>query len=88
MGKIFTSPTLSWVAEDRRPEVLIPLTRRDRAFQLADQSGLTQMLMSRPGMSSGGKTMGDVHINVTTRASNPRHAARAVAAEFARATGW
>lgn len=43
-GAIINSPTLAMVGESA-PEVVIPLSRPDRAKQLADQSGLTQILM-------------------------------------------
>jgi len=37
-------PTLTWVGEQSRPEVVIPLTQPNRARQLAQESGLTGML--------------------------------------------
>lgn len=43
-GGIITSPTVAALAEDGRPEVVIPLTKPARAQQLAAESGLTQIL--------------------------------------------
>ena len=43
-GGIITSPTVAALAEDGRPEVVIPLTKPARAQQLAQESGLTQIL--------------------------------------------
>lgn len=43
-GDIVTSPTLALLGEQSKPEVVIPLTNPGRARQLAEQSGLTQML--------------------------------------------
>lgn len=54
-GGIATEPTLATIAEGGRPEVVIPLTKPARAAQLAQQSGLTQML-------GGGVTLVQVYI--------------------------
>jgi len=43
-GGIVRDPTLTWVGEQSRPEVVIPLTQPNRARQLAQESGLTGML--------------------------------------------
>lgn len=43
-GGIITSPTFAALAEDGNPEVVIPLTKPARAQQLAQESGLTQIL--------------------------------------------
>lgn len=43
-GGIFNNEHVARIAEGGRPEVVIPLTDRKRAQQLADQSGLSQML--------------------------------------------
>lgn len=43
-GGIITSPTMAVLGEGGRPEVVIPLTNPRRAAQLAEQSGLMDMM--------------------------------------------
>lgn len=86
-GNIFDRATLTWVGEAGR-EVLLPMAYPDRAVSLAQQSGLTDMLIAHGAMGSGkggGRSVGDVTINVHSPSANPHHVARRVSAEFARA---
>lgn len=47
-GGIFGTEHLARIAEGGRREVVIPLTDRKRAMELADRSGLTQMMNAPP----------------------------------------
>lgn len=47
-GAIISKPTLAIIGEGKGPEVVVPLTDRGRAQELADQSGLTAMLRTAP----------------------------------------
>lgn len=52
-GSIITEPTLTWVGEEKRKEVIIPLTMPNRAAQLYEQSGLANVL-ARAGVAAPG----------------------------------
>lgn len=52
-GRIITEPTLSWLGEENRKEVVIPLTMPNRAAQLYEQSGLANVL-ARAGVVAPG----------------------------------
>lgn len=52
-GSIITAPTLSWLGEENRKEVVIPLTMPNRAAQLYEQSGLANVL-ARAGVVAPG----------------------------------
>lgn len=52
-GRITNGPMVSLIGE-AGPEAVIPLTRPRRAMELADQSGLTKMILSRiPHLANG-----------------------------------
>lgn len=52
-GRIITEPTLSWLGEERRKEVVIPLTMPNRAAQLYEQSGMASVL-AKAGVAAPG----------------------------------
>lgn len=85
-GGIIRRRTLSWVGE-AGPEVIIPLTRPNRARQLAEASGLTGILGSRTPSGSPPASGASIVVNVTTRASDPRIIANQIERQLARALG-
>lgn len=50
-GRVVDSPMLTWVGEENRKEVIIPLTMPNRAAQLYQQSGLADVL-ARAGVAT------------------------------------
>lgn len=50
-GRVVDSPLLTWVGEENRKEVIIPLTMPNRAAQLYQQSGLADVL-ARAGVAT------------------------------------
>lgn len=56
LGGVITQPELSWLAEDGRPEVVIPLTRPKRALELTIRSGLLDVL----GTHADDRTVGQM----------------------------
>ena len=52
-GSVINEPTLTWVGEEHRKEVIIPLTMPSRAAQLYEQSGLAGVL-ARAGVAAPG----------------------------------
>lgn len=59
-GAVITRPTLAGLGEDGT-EVVIPLTRPDRARQLVEESGLDRMLGATAVAGAGG---GDINVRV------------------------
>lgn len=60
-GGIVDEPTLAMIGEKRKKEVVLPLTNRARTLQLAEESGLTDMLQQAGAI--GG--VGNIQVNVT-----------------------
>lgn len=76
-GGIVTRPTNAIIGE-AGPEVVIPLTRPQRAAQLAESSGLTAMLAGI-GTGSDGESapaIGEVHMHVASNIADPEQVAR------------
>lgn len=48
-GSVITKPTLTWVGEEKRKEVIFPLTMPNRALQLYHESGLADVLAKARG---------------------------------------
>ena len=85
-GMVFGPTQL--LAGEAGPEVIIPLTRPQRAAQLAEQSGLTALLDKASG--SGGKAAGPQIVNhFTIHEVGDGHAtAHRVISRLATAGGW
>lgn len=75
-GGIVSSPTVGLVGEAGR-EVIIPLTRPQRAVELVQQSGLLGLLASQ-GVLAGAGTDGGrpIEINVNSQTADPEQVAR------------
>jgi len=77
MGGVIRSPTYGWLAEDGRPEVVIPLTRPDRAMDLLAQSGLLNLVLGRaaaqpvPAGTTGGGDVRPIEMHVHSNSVNP-----------------
>lgn len=56
-GSVISEPTLTWVGEEKRKEVIIPLTMPQRAAQLYKESGLGNVL-AQAGVGVGGGAAG------------------------------
>jgi hypothetical protein len=60
-GGVVDEPTMAMIGEKNKREVVLPLTNKSRTLQLAEESGLTDML--RASGALGG--VGNVMVNVT-----------------------
>jgi TP901 family phage tail tape measure protein len=69
-GRIITEPTLSWLGEEGRKEVVIPLTMPNRAAQLYQQSGLANVL-AKAGVMAPGTAPAVQRVVATTGGSGP-----------------
>ncbi|MGW0086561.1 hypothetical protein [Streptomyces sp. NPDC003393] len=87
-GGIVTSPTLAVIGEGDGPEVVIPLTKPKRAKQLAEASGLLDLLgaTGSGGKSTGGGTVQNNYITIN-EVGDARMTAHRVAARLALAGG-
>jgi hypothetical protein len=71
MGGLVTQEEVARVAEHNRPELIVPLTRPERAVSLADRFGLSDMIAERSdrvGRPRGGIHVEKVEVNVETPA--------------------
>jgi len=82
LGGVFDRPTRIGVGEAGR-EVVVPLTNPARAAQLAQQSGLLNVL-AQAGMGGTGQT---INMTVNTVAQNPETVAAIVVGRLARVGG-
>ncbi|ONK13126.1 hypothetical protein [Streptomyces sp. MP131-18] len=82
-GAIVTAPTRALIGE-AGPEVVIPLTRPRRAFELAEQSGLLELL-ARQGV--GGPTTITNHWHLRSNMTDPMVLAQHLQGQIARAAG-
>lgn len=87
-GAIVTAPTTALIGE-AGPEAVIPLMRHRRAGQLAEQSGLIDIL-ERQGLvvrADGGDRSQHHTWNITTRGTDPRTVSQAMYNRMTLATG-
>lgn len=78
-GAIVTGPTTALIGE-AGAEVVIPLTNRQRALQLADLSGLTAMIQRRDGQQPDGGAQVTQTFVIQSQAQDSRLLANLVAA--------
>lgn len=79
-GRIVTEPMISWLGEEGRKEVVIPLTMPNRAAQLYEQSGLANVL-AKAGVMAPGSAPNVQRVVATTGGSGPSRS------EFAEVVG-
>ncbi|MFJ5785477.1 hypothetical protein [Streptomyces hydrogenans] len=82
-GAIITRDQVIRVGEQNKPEVIIPLTKPARARQLAEQSGLMDLLARTGGVGGRGTTVTN-HITMNTAATQPEVIAAHLAGTLAR----
>ncbi|MGW6458721.1 phage tail protein, partial [Streptomyces sp. NPDC055078] len=92
-GGIVTQPTAALIGEAGK-EVVLPLTRPARTVELAQKSGLLDLLARRGAVDRGGRSAtvaGDRHVthnwNISTPAQDSRVLAEYLYGQMARAAG-